>query len=104
MFHCPKCSSEEVRRSRTRSRWERWRRDITGKRPYRCRECDWRGWLESGLIPDQLASRGASAKPEAPNLRGSMLARNDPRRSVDIKKLDAFDNLPESGSLEKDDR
>lgn len=93
MAQCPKCHSENVHRSRTRSRWERWRRDVTGKRPHRCHACNWRGWFRGELgLTDRLVFRGA---PEAPNFRGTLLARTDPRLHVDLKKLDAFHSLPD---------
>jgi predicted RNA-binding Zn-ribbon protein involved in translation (DUF1610 family) len=41
---CPSCGSGRVYRSRTRGVVERFRRQFTMKRPYRCRECGWRGW------------------------------------------------------------
>ena len=44
MRTCPKCESEDIHRSHTRSTWESWRKKITGKRPYRCHACGWRGW------------------------------------------------------------
>ncbi len=44
---CPKCSSENIHRSRHRSRWESLRKSLSTKRIYRCHDCSWRGWLES---------------------------------------------------------
>ncbi len=41
---CPKCQSKRVHASRTRSRFERMRRAFTGKSPFRCSDCGWRGW------------------------------------------------------------
>ena len=35
--------------------------------------------------------------PEPPNLRGTMLAREDPRLQLDLKKLDEFDRVPDKG-------
>ncbi len=43
MDSCPKCRSRKVHRSRTRSGLERLRRTLTGKAPFRCGECGWRG-------------------------------------------------------------
>jgi len=37
--------------SRTRSRLARTRRHITGRVPYRCHSCNWRGWHED-ITPD----------------------------------------------------
>ena len=93
MAHCPKCHSKNLRRSRTRSRWERWRKEITSKRPYRCRACQWRGWLPIALdIEETMASRPTAADP--PNLRGTLLARSDPRHTFDVKELDHFHGAP----------
>jgi hypothetical protein len=33
-----------MHRSRSRSWFERFRRRLTGRVPYRCRVCHWRGW------------------------------------------------------------
>ena len=90
MFQCPKCNSTNVRRSRTRSRWERWRKEITSKRPYRCRACNWRGWLRPGIIPDSDQASRRRAPTEPPNLRGTLLARTEKRPTIDLKKLDTF--------------
>ena len=98
MSHCPLCKSDNIRRSRTRSRWERWRKEITGKRPYRCRECSWRGWLPVGL-GDTLEARSRRDAPDPPNLRGTLLARSNPRLTFDVKQLDEF-----HGPVNKDDK
>lgn len=90
MFHCPKCNSENVRRSRTRSRWERWRKEITSKLPYRCRACNWRLWLRAGIIPDSDGRERRRRAADPPNLRGTLLARNDKRPTIDLKKLNTF--------------
>ena len=94
MSRCPKCRSEDVRRSRTRGRWERWRKEITGKRPYRCRRCNWRGWL---IIDPSEVDRAArrSTVPDPPNLKGTLLARADAQRSMDLKDLDRFHSVPD---------
>jgi hypothetical protein len=89
--HCPNCQSTRLRRSATRSRWERWRKEITGKRPYRCCECNWRGWKQTNFVEHAAPSRDPRMNPpEPPNLRGTMLARPNPRLSLDLKELDAF--------------
>lgn len=91
MSHCPKCKSENLRRSRTRSRWERWRKEITGRRPYRCRACNWRGWLPIGVADTVEAREQARRKAaDPPNLRGTALARTDPRLTFDVKQLDTL--------------
>jgi hypothetical protein len=43
---CPSCKSESVFRSRTRSGWERWRRQVTLKAPFRCQSCGRRFWRQ----------------------------------------------------------
>jgi len=44
MQQCPKCQSNDIRRSRSRGSWEIWRKQVTSKRPHRCNVCGWRGW------------------------------------------------------------
>ncbi|HEY5619806.1 MAG TPA: hypothetical protein VIK60_17830 [Vicinamibacterales bacterium] len=90
MPYCPKCHSTNLRRSPTRSRWERWRKEITGKRPYRCRACHWRGWKSIGIAGGDPASHAVA--PDPPNLKGTALARTDPRVELDLKALDRFHN------------
>ncbi len=91
MSHCPNCNSDSIRRSRTRNRWERWRKEITGMRPYRCRECNWRGWRPIG-VGDTLDAKAQARRDAAdpPNLRGTALVRSDPHVRFDVKQLDAF--------------
>jgi hypothetical protein len=75
-----------MRRSRIRNRWEDWRQKVTGKRPYRCRACNWRRWdLDRGTRPadDEVVV------PEPPNLVAIGLARKDRRKDVDLAALDA---------------
>lgn len=91
MAHCPSCKSDRLRRSRTRSRWERWRKEITGRRPYRCLSCNWRGWLPIGIGDALEARTQRSQAPDPPNLRGTLLARRNPRHRFEVKQLDAFD-------------
>jgi hypothetical protein len=89
--HCPKCHSKSLRRSRTRNRWERWRKEITSKRPYRCHVCQWRGWLSVSVdVEETMPNLPTAADP--PNLRGTMLARSDARQKLDLKALDEFHN------------
>jgi FlaA1/EpsC-like NDP-sugar epimerase len=42
---CPECQSANVHRSKTRTIAERFRRDRSNERLYRCTSCGWRGWL-----------------------------------------------------------
>jgi len=95
--HCPKCNSKDLRLSHTRSRWERWRRDITGKRPYRCRACQWRGWKRAGLGDDEPISTLRTNVPDPPNLRGTAFARPDSdTRKINLKDLDRFHTTHEN--------
>jgi hypothetical protein len=41
---CPVCAQADVHHSRFRSWRDRLRWRITGRVPYRCHQCDWRGW------------------------------------------------------------
>ena len=50
METCPACGSPRVFRSKTRTAFERYRRQFTMKRPYRCHACDWRGWAPDGAL------------------------------------------------------
>ena len=36
-------------RSKSRNALERFRRQFTMKRPYRCHACNWRGWAPDGM-------------------------------------------------------
>jgi hypothetical protein len=75
-----------MHRSRLRNKWEDWRQRVTGKRPYRCRSCSWRGWgVDRGTPPadDEVVM------PEPPNLVAIGLARRDRRQDVDLAALDA---------------
>ena len=49
MNSCPSCGSNRVFRSKTRTAFERFRRQFTMKRPYRCHACNWRGWAPDGM-------------------------------------------------------
>lgn len=96
-MQCPKCKSEAVRRSRSRSRWEQWRKEITQKRPFRCAECGWRGWAvdEEPKFSDverKMAERALA--PDPPNLAGTALARDNDR--VKEINLDALDTDPDN--------
>lgn len=42
---CPNCHSFAIYRSMPRGLVERIRKHFTSLRPYRCHECQWRGWL-----------------------------------------------------------
>ena len=49
MTSCPSCGSNRVFRSKTRTALERFRRQFTMKRPYRCHACNWRGWAPDAM-------------------------------------------------------
>ena len=96
MQQCPKCQSKDIHRSRSTSRWERWRKDITGKRLYRCRACNWRGWgPDSGPTFDErdveLAMRAMAPEPHPSGLR--------PASTLDLADLDPL--TPPKPNLEK---
>lgn len=92
MHQCPRCKSDKVHFSRTRSKWEAWRKEITGKRPYRCPDCGWRGWAaDSGprFSPDDVESSSRAIAPDPPNLKETALSREERRpQDVDLDKLD----------------
>ena len=46
MHNCPVCGSSRIVRSRTRLGLESVRRRLTTRRPYRCFNCKWRGWVD----------------------------------------------------------
>jgi hypothetical protein len=59
---CRRCGSRYLRRSRIRV-WERPIRHITRRRPYRCEDCQWRGWVvrehRLDLVRQELHAGGA---------------------------------------------
>lgn len=68
MEHCPKCKSAKLRRSRTRHGLERMRRTLTGKAPFRCPDCGWRGWgFDFGGTAEHPSGR--SFDPVEPDLK-----------------------------------
>ena len=91
MHQCPKCSSQDIHRSRAKAQWKSWQKELTGKRPYRCRACGWRGWgvgagPKFGDREAVLATRAIS--PEPPNLKGTALAWGTGALDLDLKQLD----------------
>jgi predicted RNA-binding Zn-ribbon protein involved in translation (DUF1610 family) len=94
MHQCPKCKSEHIHRSRVRTTWEGLRKEVTGKRPYRCHECGWRGWsidLGPKFGDDELEVASRALAPDPPNLKGTDLARDERRDFVDLNQLDALE-------------
>jgi predicted RNA-binding Zn-ribbon protein involved in translation (DUF1610 family) len=65
---CPNCYSKRVHRSRTRSGLERLRRRLTGKAPFRCPECGWRGWAFDFGSPGEAVSAGRAPEGPEPDL------------------------------------
>jgi UDP-GlcNAc:undecaprenyl-phosphate GlcNAc-1-phosphate transferase len=47
---CPKCHEWRLNRSRSHGAFEQLRRRFTTRRPHRCANCGWRGWLEPELL------------------------------------------------------
>jgi hypothetical protein len=92
MHQCPRCRSQKIHASRTRSGWEAWRKQVTGKRPYRCSSCGWRGWAKDSGPQFSAAEIEASSRaiaPDPPNLKETLLAREKRQTNdVDLRKLD----------------
>src|SRR5947207_743637 len=80
MAVCPVCSNS-THRSRLRSRWETWRRALTGRRPYRCHVCNWRGWQED-VEPYENPSTWSYPAP-------SEVLNAGPRTELDLDLLDS---------------
>lgn len=106
MHQCPKCNSDDIHRSRAKSKWEAWRKEITGKRPYRCHACGWRGWgadmgPKFGDRERELAERALA--PEPPNLKGTGLARGEHEpNALDLNRLDVLQSIgPRESDEEK---
>ena len=89
MYQCPRCKSDRIHFSRTRSKWEGWRKQITGKRPYRCPDCLWRGWdpdPRPGFTSGEFA---AASRAIGPNATRSMLVGDERRATnVDLRQID----------------
>ncbi len=78
MDHCPKCQSKDIHRSRAKTRMERWRQQITQKRPFRCRACNVRVWgPETGPVFGEWEAETAKDAMAPPRL--------------DLHELDQFD-------------
>ena len=105
MDHCPKCKSEKIHFSRSKSRFEIWRKRITGKRPYRCFDCGWRGWapdMGPRFSADVIDSSSRAIAPEPPNLKETALAPEPRRREdIDFQQLDRA--IPKSPNSDSED-
>src|SRR5438067_76218 len=86
MRKCPKCKSLDVHQSRAKTRWEAWRKRITGRRPYRCRACRWRGWGPDTLDRSAMSRDTASRALAVPSL-GTRATGGPP--AIDFDTLDA---------------
>jgi hypothetical protein len=86
MHSCPKCTSV-LHRSHVRNGWERLRKRITRRRPYRCHNCEWRGW---GGDP---ADHAAENNPD-PSIAHGLAAGS--RADFDLEQIDAWDRRPSS--------
>jgi hypothetical protein len=90
MRHCPKCKSTEIHPSRTKSKFEQWRKQITGKRPFRCHACDLRYWgfdVSGPFDPAEVELATSAIAPDPPNLKGTALA-PEPARGEDLDLLE----------------
>jgi len=65
---CSVCGSPRVYRSRSKGGVERVRKTLTDRRPYRCGDCGWRGWLTEVEGYDQSLSEHSDL--ERPALSG----------------------------------
>jgi hypothetical protein len=62
MLQCSKCGSADMRRSRVKSAWETWWKQITGKFPCRCGKCGARGWRSGFTARRANNASGGSAR------------------------------------------
>jgi hypothetical protein len=79
---CPSCGSPRVHASRPRSTFEKIRIRLTGKDPYRCHACQWRGW------------RKRRASPALPDVHPDDLRSGRKNPSVGTSDLDTLDHPP----------
>ncbi len=63
---CPKCNAPALHRSHAQTRFEQKRKHVTGKRPFRCHVCGWRGWFEEL----ELRFPSSAKKPLPPEVAG----------------------------------
>jgi hypothetical protein len=106
MEQCPECRSQNLHRSRSRNKWEAWRKEITSKRLFRCRACGWRGWAADSAPRvdevDRLRSEPVLAL-DLPNSKGIALVRSDrPGEEINLEELDALNAVQRaSGDIAK---
>jgi predicted RNA-binding Zn-ribbon protein involved in translation (DUF1610 family) len=104
VHHCPKCNSERIHRSRSRTWWESWRKIVSRKRMFRCNDCGWRGWgIDSGqrftAAERDRAARALAAGPV--NLKGTGLEPIDAATPLDLDALDANTHAAIAGPAEE---
>lgn len=64
MQTCPGCNSNRVHRSRAKTFLERFRRQFSMKRLFRCDACGWRGWgMETERTVTAAQMRTADSPP-----------------------------------------
>lgn len=78
---CPRCGSSRIYPSRLRSLFERVRRAMTEKQPYRCHKCNHRAWYPI----DVPISRHLDESPD--QLRTTQQAK--PVTAEDLDRLDS---------------
>ena len=55
---CPRCGSQNIHHSRLRTLLERARWRLTSRVPYRCHDCEWRGWrTETAAVAGDMIRR-----------------------------------------------
>ena len=68
---CPKCGGTHLHHSRLRNLLERVRWRFTGRVPFRCHACNWRGWRDDVHHTKELP------RPDTRELTDSQLATLD---------------------------
>jgi transposase-like protein len=102
MLQCPQCgSASAVHRSAARTWWERWRKLLTQKRPYRCHACGWRGWdIDFGprFSHDEMTQAARAVMGDTSSATDlSLDAPNDRRGEIQLDALDFPELNPKPG-------
>jgi hypothetical protein len=74
---CPGCGAHDLHHSRLSGRLERIRWRLTGRVPYRCHSCQWRGWRRG----DSTRSSAEALRRIHRDLTDAELERLDPDRA-----------------------
>jgi predicted RNA-binding Zn-ribbon protein involved in translation (DUF1610 family) len=77
---CPKCGSHRIYPSRQKTLFERLRRAITDRQPYRCHSCNYRGWHDI-VVPRPTADKHDELKAATGKTR--------PVTAADLDRLDS---------------